>query len=72
MVNKRGRQGARAGAWRVTKKYFRVLPVARRGFLCIYDVLDDEEQGPYVGINVTALTALFLCLFKLKNFSVAF
>ena len=44
-MNKRGRDGARAGEWRVTKKYFRVLRVARRGFLCMYDVLDDEEHG---------------------------
>ena len=27
MVNRKGREGARAGAWRVTKKYFRVLRV---------------------------------------------
>ena len=44
MVNKRGCEGARAGAWRVTKILFCVLRVARCGYLCVYDVLDDEEH----------------------------
>ena len=71
MVNKRGREGVRAGAWRVRKKYFRILRVARRGFLCVYDVVDDEEQC-YVRINVTALTALSIRLIKSKIFRVVF
>ena len=45
MVNKGGREAARAGAWRVTKFFFRVLCVARRSFLCVYGVLDDEGHG---------------------------
>ena len=45
MVNKRGLEGARAGAWRVRKFLFRVLRIARRGFLCVYGVLDDEGHG---------------------------
>ena len=44
MVNKRGPEGGRVGAWHVAKKYFRVSCVARRGFLCVYNVLDDEEH----------------------------
>ena len=45
MVEKSGHEGARAGAWRVTKEYFRVLRVAGRGYLCVYDVLDDEQHS---------------------------
>ena len=68
MVNKRGRQGARAGAWRVTKKYFRVLAVARRGFLRIYDVLDDEEHGVMLVLTLRRLRRYFLVYLSFKIF----
>ena len=45
MVNKRGREGVRGGACRVTKKLFLLLRIACRSFFCVYEVLDDKEHG---------------------------
>ena len=48
MVKKRGREGASAGAWRVTEIFLLVFGVARRGSLCVCGMLDDEGQGAMV------------------------
>ena len=42
MVNKRGREEVRAGAWRV---FLCVLRVAQRGVLCVYGMSQDEAHG---------------------------
>ena len=55
MVNERGREGARAGAWRVMKILFYVLRVARRGFLCLYDALDDQVHGVMFALTLRRL-----------------
>ena len=59
MVNKRGRAGARAGAWRVRKMFFSFRHCSRRCFLCV-----DGELGDY-GHTVM----LLLTLRRLRRYS---
>ena len=42
MVKKRGREGARAGAWRVTKNVSSFTRCSRRCFLCVDGELGDN------------------------------
>ena len=55
MMNQRGREGARAGAWRVTKIFFRVLRVAQHGFSLRKRRVRQRGARRYVPINLTAL-----------------
>ena len=44
MVNKRGREGARAGAWRVRKIFSSFTRCSRRSFLCVDGELGDDRH----------------------------
>ena len=72
MVNKRGREGARAGAWRVTKNIFEFYALLATPFCFRRRRIRRRRAHGYAPINATALTALFICLFKLKIFDVVF
>ena len=72
MANKRGREGARAGAWRVTKKVFEFYALLGTLFSLRRRRIRRRRAQGYVSINVTALTALVVCLFKFKVFDAVF
>ena len=66
MVNERGLEGARAGAWRDTKKIFHVLRVAQRGFLCAYSVLDNQGHGVMFVLTLRRLRRYLLVYLSWK------
>ena len=72
MANIREREGARAGAWRVTKHFFEFYALLAMLFSLRKQQIRQRRAQGYVAINVTALTALFICLFKFKIFDVVF
>ena len=56
MVNKRGREGASAGAWRVRKKVFSCFTCCSpRGFFTVYGVLDNEGYGVMFQVTIQRL-----------------
>ena len=72
MVNKRGREEASAGVRRVTKKKFDFYALLATQFSLRRHHIRGPGARRYVPINVTALTGLFICLFKFKIFDVVF
>ena len=72
MVNKRGRDEASAGVRRVTKFFFVFYALLATQFSLRRRRIMVQGARRYVPINVTALTALFICLFKFKIFRVVF
>ena len=72
MVNKRGREEASAGVRHVTKNNFGFYALLATQFPLRRRLIRGQEARRYVPINVRALTALFICLFKLKIFDVVF
>ena len=68
MVKKRGREGARAGAWRVTKKSFEFYALLATLFALRRRRIRRRRAQGYAPVNVTELTALFICLFQFKIF----
>ena len=72
MVKKRGRAEASAGVRRVTKKNFEFYALLATQFSLPRRRIMGQGARRYVPINVTALTALFICLFKLTIFVIVF
>ena len=72
MANKRGREGARARAWPVTKKNFEFYALLATLFSLRRRQIRQRRAQGYVPITITALTALFICLFEFKFFDVMF
>ena len=68
MAKKRGREGARAGAWRVMKFFLESYALLALLFSLRRQRMRRRRAQSHVPINVTALTALFICLFKFKIF----
>ena len=66
MANKRGREEVRAGAWRVTKTFFEFYALLATQFSLRRRQIRRQRAQGHVPINITALTALFICLFKFK------
>ena len=72
MVNKRGREEASAGVRRVTKTNFEFYTLFATQFSLRRQRIRGQGARRYVPINVTALKALFICVFKFKIFVVLF
>ena len=72
MVNKRGREEASAGVRRVTKFFFEFYASLATQFSLFRWRIGGQGARRYVPIYVTALTALFICVFKFKISDVMF
>ena len=72
MANKRRCEGARAGVWRVTKTIFEFYALLAALFSLHRRRIRRLQAEGYDPINVTVLTALFICLFKFKILDVVF
>ena len=70
MANKRRREEASAGARGVTKRIFEFYALLATQFSLRRRQIRRREAQRFIPINVTALTALFICLFKFKVFDV--
>ena len=66
MVNKRGREGARAGAWRVTKKISSFTRCSRRCFLCVDDESGDDGHGVMLLLTLRRLRRYFFSYLSSK------
>ena len=72
MVKERRREEASAGARRVTKRIFEFYALLATQFSLPRQRIRRQGARCYMPINVTALTALFICLFNFKIFDVVF
>ena len=72
MVNKRGPEKASSGARGATKIFFEFYALLATQF-SLRRRRNRRRQGQrYVRASLTSLTALFICLFKVKTFDVVF
>ena len=72
MVNKRGREGRVQGHGVLRKKIFDFYALLATQFSLRRRRIRRRQGRRYVPVSVTALTALFICLFKFKIFAVVF
>ena len=72
MVNKKGREEASAGVRRITKRIFEFYALLATQFSLRRRRFRGQGARRYVPINVTALTALFICPFIFKNLDLVF
>ena len=72
MVNKRGREGRVQGRGVLRKKHFAFYALLATQFSLRRRRIRQQQGRCYVPVSVTALTALFICLFKFKIFDVVF
>ena len=66
MVNKRGREEASSGTQRATKTFFEFYALLATQFSLCRRRKRRQQGRRYVCASVTALTALFICLFKVE------
>ena len=72
MVNKRGREGRVQGRGVLQKHFFVFYALPATQFSLRRRRIGRREGRRYVCVSVTALTALFICLFEFKIFEVVF
>ena len=72
MVKKRGREGRVQGHGVLRKKIFEFYALLTTQFSLRRRRIRRRQGQRYVPVSVTALTALFVCLFKFKIFDVVF
>ena len=72
MVHKGRRGEACAGARRVTKRFFEFYALLATQFSLRRRQIGRQGVRRYVRVSATALTALFICIFKFKIFDFVF
>ena len=72
MVKKRGREGRVQGRGVLRKFFFEFYALLATQFSLRRRRIKRRQGRRYVCVSVTALTALFICLFKFKNFDFVF
>ena len=72
MVNERRREEASVGARRVTKRFCEFYALLATQFSLRRRRIGRRGAQRYIPINVTALTALFICLFKFTISDIVF
>ena len=72
MVNERGREGRVQGRGVLRKTIFEFYALLAMQFSLRRRRIRRQQGWRYVPVSVTALTALFICLFQFKIFEVVF
>ena len=68
MVNKRGREGARAGAWRATKMFSSFTCCSRRSFVCVDGELGNDGHRVMLLLTLRRLRR-YLFVYSSSKFS---